>query len=147
MIRVVEVGWAVVVGVDGAGVLQIVVRIAVQVVRIAELIGVVVQAMWVRVDGGSMLERVGVHSALMVVEVVSVRVIVAAIVPRIVMEIVIPAVRVGRHSMRKTLMVLPLMPLVLVVPGRRVVVMIGRGMRVERARVVPVVRLLSLVAL
>ena len=66
-VRVVEVGWAVVVRVDGVGVLQIVVRVAVQIVRVTELVWIVVQTVWVGVNSSRMLKWVGVHSALMVV--------------------------------------------------------------------------------
>ena len=122
-VRVVEVGRAVVVRVNGAGVLQIVVCVAIQIVRITELVRIVVQTVWVGVNSGRMLKRVGVHSALMVVMMVSMGVIVATIVPRVVVQIVVPAVRMGRHCMRKALMMLPLMPFILVVPSRSMVMM------------------------
>ena len=144
---VVEVGRAVVVWVDRAGVLQIVVRVAVQIVRIAELVWIVVQTVWMGVNSGRMLKRVGVHSALMVVVMVSMGVIVATIVPRVMVQIVVPAIWMGRHSMRKALMMLPLMPFVLVVPSWSMVVMIRRWMGVESSSVIAVVRLFGLVAL
>ena len=78
---------------------------------------------------------------------VSMGVIVATIVPRVVVQIVVPAVRMGRHCMRKALMMLPLMPFVLVVPSRSMVVMMRRRMGVESTSVIAMVRLFGLIAL